>query len=305
MFRFLLFFIFLCTTLFADELIKPIPLHVSVNTTKAKLGKQLFFDTRLSHDNTIACVSCHNLSLGGADATMVSFGVAGRSGTLNSPTVYNSIYNIAQFWDGRSTTLHEQASGPILNPVEMNSNEKELITKLSKNPDYVQKFKSLYEEGITLHTITDAIAEYEKTLITPNSRFDKFLRGNKNALNNKEKEGYMLFKNYGCISCHNGVNIGSNMFQQFGIFASKEKSHSYLGRYNVTKLQRDKHFVKVPTLRNIDKTAPYFHDGSVKSLAKAVEIMGTYQLGMEIPKKDIKKIVLFLHTLNGELPNAN
>lgn len=289
----------------ADELIKPIPLQIYVNTEKASLGEKLFFDTRLSRDDTIACVSCHNIVQGGADTTPVSFGVEGRSGTLNSPTVFNSIYNIAQFWDGRAEDLQQQASGPIQNHVEMDSNEQELIKKLSTDNDYTKAFNDIYPDGITLDNITNAIAEYEKTLITPNARFDKFLRGDVNAISKDEKAGYMLFKNYGCISCHNGINIGSNMFQKFGIFKHYQDAQNSLGRYNVTKNEVDKYYFKVPTLRNIVKTAPYFHDGSAQTLEEAVNKMGRYQLGRNLSKEDIAKLVLFLHTLTGEIPQSN
>ena len=288
----------------ADELIKPIPSHIDVNTKKVKLGKKLFFDTRLSQNDTIACVSCHNLYNGGADSTKVSFGVDGRAGNINSPTVFNSVYNIAQFWDGRSVDLKEQAKGPILNPVEMASNEKEVVKKLSLDFHYVKSFKELYKDGITLDNISDALAEFEKTLITPNSKFDLYLKGDNNILTKEEKDGYMLFKNLGCISCHNGINIGSNMFQKFGIFADNNNSHKNLGRFNVTKDEHDKYYFKVPTLRNIENTAPYFHDGSAATLKDAIKIMGYYQLGQKLSKEEIKKLTAFLHTLTGELPKS-
>lgn len=303
MIKFIIYTVILWVSLNAGELIKPIPLHVNADSKKVEIGAKLFFDTRLSKDNTISCASCHNLSFGGADSSVVSFGVEGKAGNINTPTVFNSVFNIAQFWDGRAKNLQEQAKGPITNHVEMASNEKEVTKKLSLDPLYVSTFNSLYTDGITLDNITDAIAEFEKTLITPNARFDLYLKGNDTALTKEEKEGYTLFKNLGCISCHNGVNIGSNMFQKFGIFTEQNDPLGSLGRYNVTHNEEDKYYFKVPTLRNIEKTDPYFHDGSAETLEDAVKTMGYYQLGIQLSEKEIKKIILFLHTLNGEIPS--
>ena len=298
--NYLLYLLIFSIFLHAGELIKPIPLEIETNSQKVILGNKLFFDLRLSHDNTIACVSCHDLSKGGADSTKVSLGVNGRSGSVNSPTVFNALFNIAQFWDGRAKDLKDQVKGPIENPVEMASNEQEVVQKLSLDSEYVKSFNQLYKDGITLDNIADAIAEFEKTLITPNSRFDLFLKGDSSALTDEEKEGYSLFKQLGCISCHNGVNIGSNMFQKFGIFVDYNNSSDHPGRYNVTHNEVDKYFFKVPTLRNIEKTAPYFHDGSAKTLKDAVRTMGYYQLGINLSEKEIQKLVLFLKTLNGK-----
>jgi cytochrome c peroxidase len=300
--RFIVYVCIFFISVNANELVKPIPSMVDVNYKKAQLGKKLFFDTRLSKDNTIACVSCHDLSSGGADTTEVSFGVEGKAGNINSPTVFNSVYNIAQFWDGRAKNLKEQVEGPITNHVEMASNEKEIIAKLSADANYMKSFKTLYPEGISLNTLSDAIAEYEKTLITPNSKFDLYLKGQSTGLTQEEKDGYKLFKNLGCISCHNGVNLGSNMFQKFGIFTDYNDPANNLGRFNVTKNENDKYYFKVPTLRNIEKTAPYFHDGSAKTLEEAVKIMGYYQLGQNLTEEEIQKITSFLRTLTGELP---
>ncbi len=291
-------------TLNANNIIKPIPQKIDVNIQKATLGKKLFSDPQLSVDNTVSCENCHNLNYGGADANKFSFGVKGRVGSINSPTVFNSVFNIAQFWDGRAKDLKEQVKGPLSNHVEMASDPKKLIIKLSKDPQYTKEFKRIYKDGITLENVSDAIAEFEKTLITPNSKFDLYLRGDKDALSDEEKKGYKLFKNLGCISCHNGVNMGSNMFQKFGIFDKHTSTTPNLGRYNVTKNEDDKYYFKVPTLRNIEKTAPYFHDGSAKTLEEAVKTMGYYQLGQQLTQDEIKKLTLFLKTLNGELPKT-
>lgn len=283
----------------ANEPITPLPQSVKVNKAKAKLGQALFFDPILSHDNTISCATCHDLHNGGDDGLKVSFGIKGQEGVVNAPTVYNAVFNFRQFWDGRAKNLQEHAVGPVENPVEMGSSFKEAIEKLKKSK-YKKLFDAIYKDGITKKNITDAIAEYEKTLITPNSRFDKYLRGDKNALTQNEKEGYELFKSKGCISCHHGENIGGNLYNKFGIF--DESNSQWLGRYNVTHKEQDKYFFKVPSLRNVARTAPYFHDGRTYDLNKAVEIMSQYQLGRHITKEEIAKITAFLQSLNGELP---
>ena len=292
----------LIASLHATELIKPIPTDSITNKQKVALGKKLFFDARLSKDDTISCNSCHDVAYNGADKTALSFGVDGQAGQLNSPTLFNALYNIAQFWDGRASDLKEQVKGPLFNHVEMATNEKELVNKLSQDKKYVNLFFQIYGDAINLNNISDAIAEFEKTLITPNSKFDLFLKGDLQQLSQQEKEGYKLFKNFGCVSCHNGVNIGSNMFQKFGIFAKYDEREENLGRYNVTKDENDKYYFKVPALRNITKTSPYFHNGSVEKLENAIKIMGYYQLGKVLSNEEITSLALFLKTLDGELP---
>lgn len=285
--------------LMASEPITPLPQTIKVNQTKAELGKKLFFDPILSHDNTISCATCHDLQHGGDDGLKVSFGIEGKEGAVNAPTIYNAVFNFRQFWDGRAKDLQEQAAGPVENPVEMGSSFEEVIVKLKKSK-YKKLFDAIYDDGITKQTITDAIAEYEKTLITPNSRFDKYLRGDEGALTQDEKEGYALFKSKGCVSCHHGENIGGNLYNKFGIF--NKINSQWLGRYNITHKERDKYFFKVPSLRNIARTAPYFHDGRTYDLNEAVKLMSQYQLGRHITKKEILKITAFLKSLNGELP---
>jgi len=297
----------LCITAFssirADDLIRPIPLHTVVLSQKEVLGKELFMDPRLSKDNTVACVSCHNLSYGGADSEPVSTGVGGKKGQINSPTVFNAVNSLSQFWDGRAKDLKAQASGPMMNPIEMANTPENIVKTLSKIPRYQKLFKEVYpQQGISVDTIADAIAAYEKRLITPNARFDRYLRGDVRALNPQEKEGFNLFKNYGCISCHNGINIGGNMYQRFGVFLQYKDRYDTMGRFNVTGKAEDKYYFKVPSLRNIEKTAPYFHDGSAKTMEEAVQKMGYYQLGRNLSREDIKKITAFLRTLTGELP---
>ena len=293
-----IFLLFFALTLFAEP-ITPIPLHVDdIDKQKAKLGKELFFDPILSKDGTIACVSCHVIDDGGDDNLKFSFGIGGQKGNINSPTVLNARYNIAQFWDGRAKDLKEQVKGPIENPVEMGNSFSNLIKTLKKT-SYKDKFASIYSDGITKENIADAIAEYEKTLITPNSSFDKFLRGDKTAISNKAKKGYELFKSKGCIACHNGINIGSNLYAKVGLF--KDVNVTGNGRYNATKDIEDKNILKVPTLRNIAKTAPYMHDGVYDNLKDTVRTMVDIQLGGIIDDDELESIVEFLKTLDGEV----
>jgi cytochrome c peroxidase len=287
-----------------SEQIQPLPLEIKLPEEKVHLGQLLFNETRLSKDNSISCASCHLLSKAGTDGIALAIGINAAIGQLNTPTVFNSFFNFVQFWDGRVTTLEEQAVGPIHNPIEMNSNWLEILPKLQADKQYPDLFKALYPDGITSGNIINAIATYEASLITPNSRFDQYLRGNKDILTENELKGYQLFKDYGCISCHQGINIGGNMFQRFGIFEgyfnNKQINQSDLGRFNVTELEEDRHVFKVPGLRNIAVTAPYFHDGSAATLENAVIIMGLHQLGRQLSEEDVQFLVAFLQTLTGE-----
>lgn len=289
----------------SNEPIKPIPLEMKLDAKKVALGDKLFHDKRLSKDNTLACASCHSLSTGGVDRMPSSIGVGGAKGPINAPTVFNSGFNFRQFWDGRASTLEEQAAGPVHNPIEMGSNWEQVREKLTKDEALMAQFKEIYADGFQSKNIQDAIATFERSLATPNSRFDKYLRGDKAALSSDELKGYQLFKSYGCVSCHQGVNAGGNMFQVFGVmgdyFAKRGNVSAVdLGRYNVTKNEADKHMFKVPSLRNIALTAPYFHDGSAKTLSDAVDVMFRYQLGRPAPQADKDQIIKFLHTLTGE-----
>ncbi len=278
--------------------ITPIPNKIDFDYKKALLGKKLFFETKLSIDNTISCATCHDLNNGGDDGLKTSFGVEGKIGDVNAPTVLNSVFNFSQFWDGRAKDLKEQAAGPIENPVEMAHNFYNLVKNLN-NTEYKKDFEIIYDDGITKENIVDAIAEFEKTLITPDSRFDKFLKGDETALTEYEKEGYEIFKNKGCIACHHGINVGGNHYNKFGALSHIESTN--LGRYNITKDEEDKYYFKVPTLRNIELTSPYFHDGREDSLKDAVETMALVQLGRPITNEEINKIVAFLKTLTGKL----
>ncbi len=295
---FLPFILVISISLFAEP-IEPIPLKADYDKKIAALGKQLFFDPIVSKDGTISCATCHHLDNGGDDNLKFSFGINGQEGVINSPTVYNAVYNFRQFWDGSAKDLQEQAIGPIENPIEMGNSFENLIKTLTASK-YKKQFEALYSEGITKETITHAIAEYEKALITPNAPFDQYLRGDNNAISEDQKEGYALFKSKGCISCHHGQNVGGNLYNKFGVMESAKSAD--LGRYNVTKKSRDKYFFKVPSLRNVAKTSPYFHDGRAASLTDAVKLMARYQLGQPISEDEVMKIVAFLTSLNGELP---
>ncbi len=296
----IILFCFIVTILTSKDLITPIPLNPIYDHKKALLGKKLFFDTRLSHNDTISCASCHILEDGGDDNIPISSGVDGKSGTRNSPTVLNARYNMTQFWDGRAKSLQDQAKDSILDPVKMGSNFQEIIIKLQIDRDYLDQFSALYEDGITGTNITDAIYEFEKTLTTPNSKYDKFLRGDIEALNSDELDGYRLFKEYGCISCHNGINIGGNLIQKIGI--ASEYNGDDLGRFNITNDSEDKFYFKVPSLRNIELTAPYLHDGETKTLKDTVLMMMRHQVGYLLKDQEVEKIIKFLKTLTGERP---
>lgn len=284
----------------ADNLIEPIPEKIPYNKQKAELGKSLFFDTILSKDKTVSCASCHNPSQGWADKRPVSIGVYGKKGKIQSPTVLNAVFNFRQFWNGRAKDLKEQINGPVHNSVEMALDGTLIEKRLNANPYYRKMFKKIYgKDKITYPMVVDVIAEFEKALITPDSKFDLYLKG-KAKLTPLEKKGYVLFKKYGCITCHNGINIGGNSFQKMGtIFPVKDCVGD---RYEISRAEFDKCIYKVPTLRNIELTAPYFHDASAKTLYDAVKKMAYNNLGFKIDKEDIKAIVAFLKTLTGKTP---
>jgi cytochrome c peroxidase len=241
------------------------------------------------------------------DGKARSIGINGAEGDINAPTVFNCGLNFKQFWDGRADTLEEQIDGPTHNPKEMGSTWPQIVEKLAADADLVKVFAASYPAGVTSDTIKDAIATFERSLTTPDSRFDRYLRGDTKALTEDEKKGYGLFKSLGCISCHQGMNAGGNMFQPFGVmadyFANRTETKADLGRYNVTGLPQDKHKFRVPGLRNVELTAPYFHDASAKTLEDAVRLMAEYQLGQPIDDEKVRLITAFLKTLTGEQPH--
>lgn len=294
---------------FASEPVQPLPEFLPVDPKQVALGKKLFFEKRLSGDNTMSCASCHDLQKGGVDQLVTATGIYNQKGPINVPTVYNAAFNHSQFWDGRAKDLEAQAAGPVMNPVEMGSKTwEEVANKLRQEPSYEKDFQETFgSPTINQKTITDAIAAYEKTLITPDSAFDMYLKGVDNAINTQEKHGYQLFKDDGCASCHNGVALGGAAYEKLGLQRDYFKdrggkmTEADMGRYNVTHNDMDKHFFKIPLLRNIVLTEPYFHDGSVKTLKEAVEKMAEYQTPYhKLSDQDVNDIVAFLKTLTGK-----
>jgi len=280
-----------------------------VTKEKVKLGKKLYFDNQLSKDNTQSCNTCHNLETYGVDNLSTSPGNDGGLGTRNSPTVFNAALHMSQFWDGREPDVEAQAGGPILNPVEMAMpSEKVVVNRLSKNEEYNTLFAEVFptdKEPISYKNIQNAIGAFERTLITP-SRFDEFLAGNMDALTSEEKEGLQLFISSGCVACHSGNVLGGNIYQKFGLYDDywKHTKSTIIdeGKYEVTKNENDKYVFKSPSLRNIEKTYPYFHDGSVANLKEAVTIMAKVQLNKDLSENELNALVSFLNSLTGELP---
>lgn len=293
----------------SDEPIRPLREKFDVEPEKVALGKRLYFDKKISGDGTIACATCHDLNKGGADARDISIGIRGQKGDINSPTVLNSALNFVQFWDGRAKDLEEQAQGPVVNPAEMGSDWKKVIAYLKSDKTYEAAFTKLYSDGVTQTNFAHAVAEYERTLLTP-SRFDAYLKGDKAAITDEEKQGYAAFKAVGCTTCHFGENVGGSMYQKMGLikdyFSDRAKTKPLTetdnGRFNVTKNESDRYFFKVPTLRNVELTAPYLHDASQKTLEDTVKVMAKYQLGKDISETETSSIVAFLKSLTGTLP---
>jgi cytochrome c peroxidase len=290
------------------EPILPIPTPAFSSEQKAQiaLGRMLFNDPRLSHDNSTSCASCHSLDLGGADGRRVSLGINGAMGAVNAPTVINSALNIAQFWDGRAATLEEQAAGPVHNPIEMGSNWGEVLEKLRHDATYSARFGSLYADGLTAENIQNAIALFERSLVTVNAPFDRYLLGDPQAISEEAKRGYRLFKSYGCVACHQGRSVGGNMYARMGavdnyFIGKQELVTSDMGRYNVTGNANEQHVFKVPSLRLVTRTMPYFHDGSATTLEEAISTMARYQLGRRISRSDTLLIIRFLESLVGTL----
>lgn len=290
----------------ANEPLQPLPDKLPVNPDKVALGEKLFNDKRLSQGNTVSCATCHAFDKAGTDNKRFSEGVRKQVGDINAPTVFNAVFNVKQFWNGRAADLQEQAGGPPLNPIEMAcQNWDEITAKLAQDPELTAQFTAVYKDGWSGENITDAIAEYEKTLITPNSRFDKWLKGDSTAISAYEQEGYQKFKQYRCSSCHVGQSVGGQSFEYMDLkkdyFAERGNPlGSDSGLEGFTKNPLDLHKFKVPNLRNVELTAPYLHDSTVETLDEAVHIMGIYLSGMEVPESDRAQIVEFMRTLTGE-----
>ena len=288
-----------------DEPLKPLPPPPDLDPQRVERGRRLFNDPRLSVDNSRSCTSCHRLDLGGTDRQPRSPGIKGQFTRVNAPSVFNAALNFRQFWDGRAETLEEQIDGVLQSPIEMGNNWEGLLQTLDQAPEYRQAFAQLYPDALTAANVRNALATYERTLLSRNSRFDQYLLGNTDILSLDEKYGYQRFKDYGCIACHQGVNIGGNMFQKFGVMgdyfgARGSPTDADLGRFLVTGDEQDRNVFKVPSLRNVAVTAPYFHDGSAQTLEQAVEVMFKYQLGRPPNPLDTSLIVKFLKTLTGE-----
>ncbi len=287
-----------------QEPIQPIQPAKVTNPALVELGKKLYFDPRLSKSGFISCNSCHNLSMGGTDNIKTSIGHNWQEGPINAPTVLNSSLNLAQFWDGRAADLKAQAGGPIANPGEMAFTHTLAINVLQSIPAYVTDFdKAFGKKQIDIDMVTKAIAAFEETLVTPNSRFDKWLKGDKKALSKNELEGYKLFKETGCVACHNGPAVGGNSFQKMGQVEPYKASSPAEGRSAVTGKDADRFNFKVPTLRNVEMTYPYFHDGAANTLPEAVDTMARIQLGKKFTAEENAKVVAFLKTLTGDQPS--
>ena len=287
------------------SVLRPLPTKVEVDARKAELGRKLYHDNRLSGDDTLSCASCHDLKRGGTDNAKVSTGIRGQLGGINAPTTFNSAYQVKQFWDGRAATLEDQAGGPPNNPVEMGSNWAQIIKKLAQDEALTAEFTAAYPDGWSDKNITHAIAEFERTLVTPNSPFDRFLGGDAAALGPDEKKGHELFVSKGCATCHVGELLGGRSFELMGrradYFAARGAiTEADNGRFNATKNEADKQHFKVPTLRNIARTQPYFHDGSAANLNEAVRAMAKYESGWQPSDAEVAAMVKFLEALTGE-----
>lgn len=291
-----------------DEPIIPIPLSSDLNPDKLILGELLFNDPRLSLNNQVACSTCHQLDAGGDDNKKIGISHDGASHVINTPTIFNSRYNFRQNWDGSIRTLAGQVDKVVHSHLEANTNWTELINELRQDAKLSEHFSKIYSEGISRDTYVDALTEFNKSIVTPNARFDQYLRGDDEAITKNEKQGYQLFKNLGCISCHQGINVGGNLFQKMGIFydyftARGSIQHADYGYMNVTDRRSDAFVFKVPSLRNIEMTAPYLHDGTAETLEDVIDIMGKTQLGRKISSSEIDLIAAFLKTLTGEYKN--
>jgi len=280
-----------------------------VTPERVELGRMLFFEPRLSRSHVITCNTCHSIGTGGADNVPASIGHGWQRGPRNSPTVFNAVFNAAQFWDGRASDLAEQAGGPVQASVEMNNTPERVVETLQSIPRYVELFREAFpdSDGITFDDVTIALEAFETTLVTPNSRFDLWLQGDDSAMDATEVQGLQLFFETGCASCHNGVNFGGQSYFPFGVLERPGADilpEEDKGRFEVTATATDEYVFRASPLRNVELTAPYFHSGQVWSLEQAVAIMGTAQLGREISDDEAGKIAAFLRTLTGEQPRV-
>ena len=286
--------------------ITPLPRPAIQSQTKLELGRSLFNDPRLSGDGRINCASCHDIRAGGDDGRPRSVGIAGQTTALNAPTVLNSGFNFVQFWDGRARTLEEQIHATVESPVEMDGDWQTIAQALRADPALAQRFEGLYEDGVTAANAIDALAAYVRALVTWDSAFDRYLRGDAAAIGADAQAGFALFTRFGCVSCHQGRNVGGNFFQRFGVMgdyfgARGAVTAADYGRYNVTGREEDRYKFKVPSLRNVARTAPYFHDGSAATLEEAVRAMVEYQLGRLATPEQVTQLIAFLESLSGDV----
>jgi len=286
-----------------NEPITPIPEAKGLDPNKVKLGRRLFHERQLSVDATISCASCHNLSLAGVDRLPVEIGVKGQLGERNTPTVLNASLNFRLFRDGRSADLEQQALVPVENPKEMANQWDKVVAYLASQDSYLKAFKQIYQTTPNKENVANAIAEFERSLVTPNGAFDRYLKGQSDAISEQAKRGYKLFKSIGCSSCHQGVAVGGNMYEKLGVvipyYQDDESKASNFGRYRQTGINEHKFEFKVPSLRNVALTAPYLHDGSIETIEKMVGIMAKHQLGRDLSIEETNQIVAFLVSLNG------
>jgi cytochrome c peroxidase len=285
------------------EPISPVPLELNLDQRKVQLGRQLFADSRLSGYNGVSCASCHVFHLGLTDGQPVTQGLPGHPGTTNTLSLFNVGLSSMFGWNGQAGTLENQAETVVQNKTRMGANWDEVIAGLGKDSGLTATFDEIYKDGLRRENVINALVEYEKSLITPNAPFDRYLRGDQNAISAEAKAGYQLFKDYGCVSCHQGVNVGGNMLQVFGIFGKPEAAaggSKIPGSTQGSGIAEDRPVFRVPILRNVQYTGPYFHDGSVKTLSAAIEIMARYQLGRSVSNEDVSKLESFLNSLTGE-----
>ncbi len=295
----------------------PAPADNPTTAAKVALGKALFFDPRASATGTVSCNSCHNVMAGGDDSRPTSMGVAGKLGGRNAPTVWNAAFQSVQFWDGRAPTLEEQAKGPVANPVEMGMASVDVaMDRVRSIPGYKPMFEAAFGKGdvMTVDNAAKAVAAFERTLITPNSPYDRYVKGDKKALDVTQVRGMETFASAGCTGCHSGANfsgpalaMGQGFYMKFPLFTDSSYVETYgldkdQGRFSSTQKEADRHLYRVPTLRNIAHTAPYFHNGSVNKLEEAVRVMGKTQLNKDLTDEQVADITAFLHGLDGEYP---
>jgi len=293
---------------YKQEPISPIPQTVEINEDKATLGKLLFSDTRFSKNNSVSCATCHQLETGGDDNLAKGISLVADQHVFNTPSIFNARYNFRQNWDGSAATLEEQIDMVMVNQHEFNNQWDIVTAQFSADKDFTNTYQKIYKGVVTKDNIVDALVEYEKSLVTPNSAFDRYLRNEEKSMTQEEIDGYLLFKGLGCVSCHQGMNIGGNLYQRFGIFydylaeRGDINKHDF-GKFNTTGRQMDKFVFKVPSLRNVAVTAPYLHDGSAATLEDAISIMGKTQLGRTLTDNEILLIKAFLNSLTGQYNN--